>query len=62
MENEQDRLLTISDLIANGYGKDFLYRVCHMENTPFFRTGKRGKFYVFEDKFVEFCSQRRVGK
>lgn len=57
-----DRILTMSELIVDGYGKEFLYRVAHMKDTPFFRTGKRGKFYVLESKFIEFISTRRVGK
>lgn len=59
---EHDRILTMSELIADGFGKEFLYRVAHMKETPFFRTQKRGKFYVLESKFKEFIGTRRVGK
>ena len=52
----------MSELIADGFGKEFLYRVAHMKETPFFRTQKRGKFYVLESKFKEFIGTRRVGK
>lgn len=60
---EHDRILTMSELIADGYCKEFLYRVAHMKDTPFFRTTPRnGKFYVLESKFREFISTRRVGR
>ena len=63
MEQEHDRILTITDLIADGYGKEFLYRVAHMRETPFFRTTpKNGKFYVLESKFREFIGTRRIGR
>lgn len=62
MERENDRILTMTELIADGYGKDFLYRISHMKDTPFFRTSKRGKFYVLESKFREFIGTRRVGR
>ena len=58
----QDRILTMSELIVDGYGKEFLYRVAHMRDTPFFRTSKHGKFYVLESKLREFISTRRIGK
>lgn len=59
---DHDRIITMSELIADGYCKEFLYRVAHMKDTPFFRTSKKGKFYVLESKFREFISARRVGK
>ena len=62
MEQEHDRILTMSELVKDGYCKEFLYRVAHMKETPFFRTQKRGKFYVLESKFKEFIGTRRVGK
>ena len=57
-----DRIITMSELIADGFCKEFLYRVAHMKDTPFFRTSKRGKFYVLESKFREFIGTRRVGR
>lgn len=58
---ENDKLLTMADLIAEGYGKEFLYRVAHMRNTPFFRTTpRRGKFYVIKSKFIDFISSEKV--
>ena len=56
------QMKTISELIADGWNKELLYRVCHMKDTPFFRTGKRGKFYVVEENLKEFVKTRRVGK
>jgi hypothetical protein len=61
-ENMEDRMLTITDLETKGFNRDLLYRVSHMKDTPFFRTSKRGKFYVLESKFREFISTRRCGK
>lgn len=61
-ERVQKQMLTISDLVDKGWNKELLYRIAHMPLTPFFRTNKRGHFYVFEDKLIEFVSTRRVGR
>lgn len=59
---EKGQMKTISQLIAEGWNKELIYRIAHMKNTPFFRTtANKGKFYVFEDKLKEFCSTRRIG-
>ena len=60
--NDANKMMTISELVKEGWNKELLYRICHMKNSPFFRTtAKKGKFYVFEDKLKEFCSTRRIG-
>ena len=59
---ETQKLLSISDLEKMGYSKEFLYRVSHMTATPFFRTNKRGKFYVIYENFINFISTRRIGR
>ena len=56
------KMKTITELVQDGWNRELLMRIAHMANTPFFRTGKRSKFYVFEDKLIEFASMRRVGK
>lgn len=61
-ERTNGQMLTITDLVNKGWSKELLYRIAHMAQTPFFRTSKRGHFYVFEDKLIEFVSTRRVGK
>lgn len=53
---------TISQLIAEGWNKELIYRIAHMRDTPFFRTSKRGKFYVVEENLKQFVSTRRVGR
>ena len=59
---EQEKMKTMSQLVANGWNRELLMRIAHMPQTPFFRTSKRGKFYVFESKLREFASERRCGK
>ena len=59
---ETQQMKTISELIAEGWNKELLYRISHMKDTPFFRTSKRGKFYVIPEKLIEFCSTRRIGR
>lgn len=56
------QMKTVSQLVAEGWNKELLYRVCHMPATPFFRTSKRGKFYVIESNLREFVSTRRIGR
>jgi len=55
-------MLTITELVNKGWNKEMLYRICHMRDTCFFRTSPKGKFYVFENKLIEFCSARRIGR
>lgn len=56
------KMKSITELVEKGWDKELLYRIAHMVATPFFRCSPNGKFYVFEDKLIEFCSQRRIGK
>lgn len=56
------QMKTISQLIAEGWSKELIYRIAHMKDTPFFRTSPKGKFYVVESNLREFISTRRVGK
>lgn len=55
-------MLTISQLVKEGWGLKMLRRISHMRETPFFRTSPRGKFYVMESNLLEFVKTRRVGK
>lgn len=55
-------MLSITDLVSKGWDRELLYRIAHMRCTPFFRTTPKGRFYVFEDKLIEFCSGRKVGR
>ena len=57
-----DRMLTISQLVAEGWGVELLRRISHMKDTPFFRTSPKGKFYVMETNLKEFVKTRRVGR
>jgi len=59
---EKGQMKTISQLIAEGWNKELIYRIAHMKDTPFFRTSSKGKFYVMPDKLNEFVSTRRVGR
>ena len=56
------QMKTISQLIAEGWNKELIYRIAHMRDTPFFRTSARGKFYVMEENLKEFVKTRRCGK
>ena len=56
------QMKTVSQLIAEGWNKELLYIICHMKDTPFFRTSIRGKFYVIEENLKAFVSTRRIGK
>lgn len=58
---EAQQMKTISQLIAEGWNKELIYRIAHMKNTPFFRTHPKGKFYVIPEKLQEFVSTRRIG-
>ena len=62
MERENNKLLTVSQLVKKGWNKELLYRIAHMKDTPMFRTSPKGHFYVSEDRLNEFVSTRRVGK
>lgn len=62
MQAQASSMKSITELERMGYSKEFLYRVCHMPCSPMFRTSANGKFYVMYDKFLEFISQRRIGK
>ena len=53
---------SITELEREGWKKELLMRIAHMPSSPMFRTSPRGKFYVMEDKLIEFCSARRIGK
>lgn len=60
---DTQQMKSISELVKEGWNRELLYRICHMKDSPFFRTkAKRGKFYVIPEKLIEFCSTRRVGK
>lgn len=56
------KMKTMSELVQDGWSKELLMRIAHMPNTPFFRTSKRGRFYVVEENLKEFVSTRRVGR
>ena len=58
----QEKMKTMSDLVKEGWNRELLMRIAHMKNTPFFRSSPRGKFYVIEEKLIDFVSQRRVGR
>lgn len=58
----QEKMKTMNELVQDGWRKELLMRIAHMPGTPFFRTSKRGKFYVLEEKLTEFVSGRRIGK
>lgn len=62
METNTNQMKSITELEQMGYSKEFLYRIAHMPCTPMFRTSPRGKFFVIYPKFLEFISQRRIGK
>lgn len=57
-----DKMMTITELVKDGWSYELLRRICHMKDTPFFRTSPRGKFYVVEENLKEFVKTRRVGK
>ena len=59
---ENNKMVTLSELVRKGWSKELLMRIAHMPASPMFRTNPRGKFYVIEEKLREFVSQRRVGK
>ena len=59
---EQEKMKTMSQLVDKGWNRELLMRIAHMKNTPFFRSSPRGKFYVIEEKLIDFVSTRRVGK
>lgn len=56
------KMKTMSELVQDGWSKELLMRIAHMPGTPFFRTSKRGKFYVAEENLKAFVSTRRVGR
>ena len=58
----ENKMLTMTELVNQGWSKELLMRIAHMPASPFFRTSSKGKFYVFYDKLIEFCSIRRIGK
>ena len=58
----ESRMKSLAELEKEGWSKELLYRICHMPCSPMFRTNPRGKFYVMEDKLIEFCAARRLGK
>lgn len=53
---------SITELVNEGWNKELLMRIAHMPASPMFRTSPKGKFYVIEEKLIEFVSQRRCGK
>lgn len=57
-----DRMMTIAELVKEGWNVELIRRISHMKDTPFFRTSPRGKFYVMESNLKQFVSTRRVGK
>ena len=59
---QENKMLTMAELEKKGWNREVLYRVAHMKDTPFFRTSPKGRFYVFENKLIDFCSARRCGK
>lgn len=59
---EQEKMKTMSQLVNKGWNRELLMRIAHMKDTPFFRSSPRGKFYVIEEKLIDFVSTRRVGK
>ena len=59
---EQEKMKTMSQLVDKGWNRELLMRIAHMKNTPFFRSSPRGKFYVIEEKLIDFVSTRRVVK
>lgn len=61
MEKEK-KMLSVSELEQKGWNRELLMRIAHMPASPFFRTSKFGKFYVIEQKLIEFCSARRIGR
>ena len=58
----KQQMKTISELIADGWNKELIYRIAHMKDTPFFRSCPKGKFYVVEENLKEFVKTRRVGR
>ena len=56
------KMLSITDLEKRGFNRELLYRIAHMRNSPMFRCTATGKFYVLENRFYEFISERRCGK
>jgi len=59
---DEPRMKTITELVKEGWSKEVLMRIAHMKDTPFFRTGVKGRFYVLPEKLEEFVSTRRVGR
>lgn len=56
------KMKSITELEQEGWNRELLMRIAHMPASPFFRTSKFGKFYVIEQKLIEFCSARRIGR
>ena len=58
----EEQMVTISDLVKEGWNVELLRRISHMKDTPFFRTSPRGRFYVVKSNLLDFVKTRRVGK
>ena len=56
------KMVTITELVKDGWSIELLRRISHMKDTPFFRTSPKGKFYVVEENLREFVKTRRIGK
>lgn len=51
---------TISELVDDGWDKNLLYRICHMPNSPAFRSAKRGKFFFRVEALNQFIDSKGV--